>query len=180
MLSIVTAPAFIAFAPIASFGPGASRARVGSLSMLSEEQAKAKWLASLDTPSWGKSAAAAAVPEYETPETFSSSDEAEAKARWLASLDMEPSWLTPSTVAVLQEACDQGNDEACATLDYEEQAKAKWLASLDSTPSWLSGAPPAAAPVGTGNVVPTGTLSEAEAKARWLSSLDQTSWGRIA
>jgi len=175
MLSIATASAF-AYAPIASFGPAASRVRVSSLSMLSEDEAKAKWLASLDTPFWGKSAAAA-VPAYEANNPSSAEDTA--KAQWLASLDMEPSWLTPSTVAALKEACDEGNDEACDTLNSEEQAKAAWLASLESTPSWLTGAPPVAAPIGTGNVVPTGSLSEAEAKARWLASLDQTSWGRM-
>ena len=69
---------------------------------MSEEEAKQKWLAKLDAPTWGK--AASAVIEVV----------AEA-----------------SKIADLTEECEAGDSAACETLSKEDEAKKAWLAKLD-------------------------------------------------
>merc|ERR1719352_1547727 len=88
-----------------------------------EEEAKQKWLASLDTPSWGKMS------------------EEQAKRAWLAKLDV-PTWgraaaqvMEAAQIADMSAACDQGDHVACDNLSREEEAKKKWLSSLD-LPTW--------------------------------------------
>ena len=109
-------------------------------------------------PTWGKAAAAVAsvaadVTGVVKPAAQGQLSEEEAKKAWLAKLDTEPSWKTK--VAGLGEACDQGVNEACDTLQVEAAAKAAWLASLDGSvkPSAASGA----------------MTAEEKAKAEWLA-----------
>jgi len=73
---------------------------------LSEGEAKLAWLASLDEPAWGKAAAA------------------------MADLATQAADLQ-----VLEEACNEGVEQACDELSREEEAKRRWLASLDA-PTW--------------------------------------------
>jgi len=73
---------------------------------MTEEQAKAAWLARLDAPTWGKVAVAM------------SAIAAEAEA-----------------VQELEASCNTGVEEACDTLSPEEEAKRAWLAKQD-VPTW--------------------------------------------
>ena len=76
------------------------------------------------------------------------SREEEAKRAWLAKLDADaPSWVQHAAAGAastaeeegtsyLAEACDDGDDLACAVLSREEEAKRAWLARLDPPGSW--------------------------------------------
>jgi len=173
-----------------------------------EEEAKRRWLASLDSPSWGKAAAGVAAVAAEAAETAQLSEaceaveeeeetfsqEQEAKQRWLASLDA-PTWGKAATgvaaaaaqaagAAQLGEACEESEEQACDTLSEEEEAKRRWLASLDA-PSWGKAASVLAAVAA--EAAETAQLSEEcdegeeeacetlrteeEAKRRWLARL---------
>jgi hypothetical protein len=145
-----------------------------------EEEAKRAWLARLDTPSWG--AVAAAVSEISSSVGPGGDDEA-AKKAWLARLDA-PTWGKAAAALVdiagsagamgaMEEACDQGVEEACAGLSSEEEAKAAWLAKLD-TPTWGAvtaavSAVASAVSVGGGGAV----SAEQIAKQKWLAAQDQ-------
>lgn len=78
-----------------------------------ENEAKRRWLARLDVPSWG------------------TMTEESAKRKWLARLDVA-SWkgkVVPSAPAAAEPAVFRMEVT-------EEEAKAKWLAKLDDEPSW--------------------------------------------
>jgi len=173
-----------------------------------EEEAKRRWLARLDVPSWGKAASAVselasqssardelvqACDEGQVEACDTLSREEEAKRAWLARLDA-PSWgqaakamaeaaRQAAEVEALAAGCDSGDDEACDILSREEEAKRRWLARLDA-PSW------GAAAAGVADVAssvegapptfgaPPARMSEEEAKRAWLARLDQPSWGR--
>merc|ERR1719453_1787680 len=108
---------------------------------MSEEEAKAAWLAKLDTPSWGKMS------------------EEQAKKKWLAKLDA-PVWgqaakamttlvAEANKIADLTKESEEGDSTALAALTQENEAKRAWLAKLD-VPSW-------------------GKMSEEDAKKAWLA-----------
>lgn len=95
-----------------------------------EEDAKKRWLARLDAPTWGKAAAALASVAAEAKEVQAT--EEEAKQRWLSRLDA-PTWgpaaaSAPPAVAYVSPTIAGGSAD-------EEEAKKKWLARLDA-PKW--------------------------------------------
>jgi len=139
-----------------------------------EEEAKKKWLAKIDVPSWGKAAAAMKeIGEDEVASVSSSMSEEEAKKAWLAKLD-KPVWgqAAAAMTSIVAEAhyvaglTEDANEEAsegaaAKALAKENEAKRAWLAKLD-VPSW-------------------GKMSEEEAKKKWLAKLDVPSWqGKVA
>ena len=144
----------------------AAPAPVATSAGLSEDEAKAAWLARLDAPTWGKAAST---------------------LQGVAD-DMVQ-------MAVLEEKCDQGQAAACDTLSKEDATKKAWLAKLD-VPSWGAAAadvptqvataavavateqavaPPVAAPA----VDTSGLSAEEAAKRAWLAKQDnEPSWKR--
>jgi len=95
-----------------------------------EEEAKKRWLARLDVPTWGQ--AAAAVASVAADVTASAADlsprlsEEEAKQRWLARLDA-PTWgQAAAAVAIVAE------EAAFSERLSEDEAKQRWLARLDA------------------------------------------------
>merc|ERR1719197_1995460 len=84
---------------------------------MSEEDAKKKWLASLDAPSWGQAVTAEMTAACDAGDEVACDElsrEEEAKRAWLARLEV-PTW-GPKAMS-------------------EEEAKKAWLARLD-VPSW--------------------------------------------
>ena len=64
-----------------------------------EEEAKRKWLASIDVPTWGQAASAAteiAAASQTSAASGSAADEDAAKQKWLARLDA-PTWGQAAT-----------------------------------------------------------------------------------
>merc|ERR1719291_1477155 len=122
-----------------------------------EEEAKKRWLARLDAPTWGKAAAALASVAAQAAQVMvpGQMSEEEAKARWLARLDA-PAWGPAASVATAAPAMS------------EEEAKARWLARLDA-PTW---GPAAGAATAAHVDFMAPAMSEEEAKARWLARLD--------
>jgi len=142
---------------------------------MSEDAAKAAWLARLDAPEWGKAAAAMTQAVAEAAEMDalayacdsgvqqaceSLSREDDAKRAWLAKLDV-PTWgaAAAAVTAVAAEV------EMAPDSSAEEIAKQAWLARLDA-PAWGS----------TASV----DTSEDAAKAAWLARLDAPKWGQAA
>ena len=146
-----------------------------------EEEAKRAWLAKLDAPTWG--AVAAAVSEVAAGVGPAGGDNDAAKKAWLARLDA-PTWGKAASAlveiagsaavgAAMEEACDQGVEEACDGLSREEEAKAAWMAKLDA-PTW--GAVTAAVSAVASAVTGSGggaVSAEQIAKQKWLASQDQ-------
>eukprot|EP00966_Prymnesium_polylepis_P024327 560258-Prymnesium_polylepis.1 len=145
--------------------------------LLSEEEAKAAWLAQLDAPSWGKAAMAmaeAAADAAEAAFLAEACDEGEAvacdalsleeetKRGWLSELDA-PTWGVAAK-AVIAVAKDVVEERA---MTAEEIAKRAWLPRLDDPP-----------PLGAG--VSLAAMEEEKARAAWLAKLDAPSWGQAA
>lgn len=143
-------------------------ARANTLVLLANDEAKAAWLAKLDTPAWSAAANAMRALVDEAGKMAETSDstallskEEEAKQKWLASLDL-PSWGEAATaIESMVEA------ENTVVVDVpgkmsEDEAKAAWLAKLD-VPKW-------------------GKITEEEAKKKWLAKLeaDAPVWGAAA
>jgi len=155
-IGFIVAPKIVASSPMAQL-------RI-DMTISSEAEAKAAWLARLDVPAWGDAAKAMRTIAAEAA-TFqadlSDNKEEEAKQKWLASLDV-PSW---GKAAAAMEAM----------ADKEEEAKQKWLASLD-VPSWG----PKGANAEEVTMEPSAPkMTEEEAKQKWLASLDVPVWGKL-
>jgi len=141
--------------------------------MISEDQARAEWLAKLDAPAWS----------------------AAAKAMSTLAADAEQ-------FQTLSEECNQGATKACDTLSKEDEAKQAWLAKID-VPAWGKAAEAMEAmfvaeqvPVASSSSTPEeaakkawlakldvpvwGKLTEEQAKQKWLSRLDAPVWGQAA
>lgn len=148
-------------------------------STVNEEHAKLKWLAKLDTPTWGTGVV---TPTSRT--SAQASDDYEAKKAWLARLDEPGIWgrATALVADIAEEALvmEAASEDIPAAKMSEEEAKVAWLAKLD-VPSWGK-AVAAMSAVETWIAQETGRqqISEEEAKKAWLSKLDAPSWGEAA
>ncbi len=135
---------------------------------MDEAAARAEWLAKQQQPSWGQGAAsagAAAGIDEVAGETMAGLLDAlsglpveQAQAAWLAQQNAPPpEWYAPTVKGFLQR-CEQGNEEACATLSHEEAAKRAWLQKDEVALGW----------------------HEEDAKRAWLQRRQAPSWqGRV-
>lgn len=141
-----------------------------------EEEAKRRWLASIDVPTWGMIAKAAEQA------SAAAAAEASAKEAWLAKLDT-PTWgkaaaavMSVASEAAMMQAltdeCASGVTTACDSLATEDAAKKAWLAKLD-VPSWGAAAKAMSHVVAA---APSASEEEAAAKAAWLAKIDQQAW----
>jgi len=145
--------------------------RRSNVMVSADDEAKAAWLAKLDTDGWTAAARAmrkVATEAAELKELANHGDalteEEAAKAAWLSKLDV-PTWgkaaeAVEAMIAVEEEVDTEPLAAASALELSEEQAKQKWLAKLE-VPTW-------------------GKLSEEQAKQKWLAKLDQPVWGQAA
>lgn len=74
-------------------------------------------------------------------------------------------------IAAMEEACEQGVQEACDWLSHEEAAKAAWLAQMDAP--WRAGV---TATVSEVALQALEVAREDRAKKAWLERLDAPAW----
>ena len=138
---------------------------------VSEDTAKAAWLAKLDSEK-------VANPLSAAPAVQSLSEDAAAKAAWLAKVDPGASWKGGSGPATDPLSAAPAAS-AMQSLSEDAAAKAAWLAKLDpGAASWKASSRPVTDPVVvTATVHAVQSLSDEAAKAAWLAKLDSdASW----
>jgi len=173
---------------------------------LAEEEAKRKWLASLDTTEYSRASVSSTSRAFESDDTANvnpedasttSMTEEEARKAWLARVDA-PTWGKASK-SVAPDKADvkdfgmrapfviESAASAASLTRSEEEAKQAWLARVD-TPTWgkaLRSDPPQKADVKDFDKkapfvvesVASSTISEQEAKEAWLARVDAPKWG---
>ena len=159
--------------------------------MISESEAKAAWLAKLDTPAWGAAAKALRTIADEASRVQALADKEEiAKQKWLASLDA-PAWGKAAEAMEAMFVVEQVTEPDPVASVSEEEARKQWLAKLD-TPVWGQAAATITSVVAEANKIAELTTEcdagdstacdalskEEEAKIAWLAKLDVPSWGK--
>jgi len=169
-----------------------------AVTALTEEEAKAAWLARVDQTTWGKAASAISEVAADAAQFAALtkqcdagkevacdalSKEDEAKKAWLAKIDV-PAWGKAATVVTELAS-------VAAMMPDDAAAKAAWLAKID-VPKW---GPAAEVIIGVmadaaqfaecdagvaAEEVECAPLSEDEAKRAWLAKLDLITWGDVA
>ena len=169
--------------------------------LLSEQEAKAAWLAKLDVPSWGQAAAklSEAAVEATTLAQMTGKvvgyanlkmvDEAtRASSSWSARMGVRNAAERAARREALSNKCSAGVDNACEELLDEvklsQEAKSEWMswAASHGTRNAAERAARRAAlnlQCNSGVAAACETLSvEAEAKKQWLAKLDTPAWGK--
>jgi len=146
--------------------PRMSISKPSNMPKVHEDEAKARWLSRLDTPTWtGVVRRMDAQDKCEDDASKTSEDAA--KQAWLAKLEI-PAWGKASAEVAGE-----------VKKMNENEAKQAWLSKLD-LPAW--GKVEAATAVLSTKVMEAASnkMTEEEAKKIWLSRLDAPSWGQAA